>query len=150
MAAAALRAARRSGVNIMALVVSEGWTVPDRTRFCREDTEARHRMVPGFDAGWFERGVLEVLDGDAAGLKGVIKRDEPLNGGRAITLWSELRARVRPGDLVRLTAGCDKRAETCRFKFDNLINFQGFPDIPGNDWTTAVPTSSNSAGGSRR
>ena len=115
-----------------------------------ETTRLVFDTVPGFDAGWFERGVLEVLDGDAAGLKGVIKRDEPLNGGRAITLWSELRARVRSGDLVRLTAGCDKRAETCRFKFDNLINFQGFPDIPGNDWTTAVPTSSNSAGGSRR
>ncbi|MDO7631675.1 MAG: phage BR0599 family protein, partial [Loktanella sp.] len=36
---------------------------------------------------------------------------------------------------------CDKRAENCRVKFDNLVNFQGFPDIPGEDWLMSVPRS---------
>lgn len=106
--------------------------------------------VAGFDAGWFQRGVLEALGGAAAGLRGVIKADVVGVDGREITLWSALGADLALGDTVRLTAGCDKRMETCRFKFDNLLNFQGFPDIPGNDWTVAVPASATATGGSRR
>lgn len=107
-------------------------------------------QVPGFDDGWFQRGVLEVLDGPAKGLRGMIKRDLATAGARQITLWAALRAELSSGDRVRLTAGCDKRWETCRFKFDNILNFQGFPDIPGNDWTMAVPSSATATGGSRR
>jgi len=106
--------------------------------------------VPGFDDSWFQRGVLEVLTGEAAGLKGMIKQDVQGASGREITLWSVLGAQVAVGDSVRLTAGCDKRMETCRFKFNNLANFQGFPDIPGNDWTVAIPASATATGGSRR
>ena len=32
------------------------------------------------------------------------------------------------------TAGCDKRRETCRDKFANILNFQGFPFMPGSDF----------------
>lgn len=35
--------------------------------------------------------------------------------------------------------GCDKRWATCRAKFGNGANFQGFPDVPGDDFLTAVP-----------
>lgn len=34
---------------------------------------------------------------------------------------------------------CDKRWATCRAKFGNGANFQGFPDVPGDDFLTAVP-----------
>ncbi|MFT6426340.1 MAG: hypothetical protein ACJAYH_002126 [Celeribacter sp.] len=29
------------------------------------------------------------------------------------------------------------------FKFDNFLNFQGFPHIPGEDWLTSYPQSSD-------
>ncbi|MFD2844660.1 phage BR0599 family protein [Paracoccus cavernae] len=41
------------------------------------------------------------------------------------------------GDQVRLSAGCDKRAETCRLKFANFLNFRGFPHLPTEDWLLA-------------
>lgn len=41
------------------------------------------------------------------------------------------------GDRVRLVAGCDKRAETCRAKFVNMANFRGFPHLPPEDWLLA-------------
>lgn len=48
-------------------------------------------------------------------------------------------------------ADCDKRRETCVGKFGNGINFQGFPDIPGDDFLTAVPVEGGrNDGGSRR
>jgi uncharacterized phage protein (TIGR02218 family) len=53
--------------------------------------------------------------------------------------------------MIRLEAGCDKRFETCRLKFANLLNFRGFPDIPGDDWLVSTPaTGAQNAGGSLR
>ena len=43
------------------------------------------------------------------------------------------------GDRVRIEAGCDKAEDTCRLKFANMVNFRGFPDIPGEDWLMAFP-----------
>lgn len=34
------------------------------------------------------------------------------------------------GELVRVYAGCDHSPDTCQAKFDNLINFGGFPFVP--------------------
>ena len=92
-----------------------------------------------------------MLTGQAAGLWASIKRDVTEDDARLIETWEPLRAPVLVGDQVRLIAGCDKRFETCRLKFNNLLNFQGFPDIPGEDWVMAVPRSTNpNTGGSRR
>ncbi|UWP90072.1 DUF2163 domain-containing protein [Aliiroseovarius crassostreae] len=95
-----------------------------------------------FDSGWFEKGRLSVKTGDGAGLVGLIRKDKVLPGGaREITLWEALRAEIVAGDVIRLEAGCDKRAETCKAKFDNLLNFRGFPTIPGEDWLMSYPVS---------
>lgn len=107
--------------------------------------------IAGFEPGWFARGRLTVLSGAAAGLWGAIKQDRQEGGSRVIELWEPVRGGIAAGDAVRLEAGCDKRLETCRLKFNNLINFQGFPDIPGEDWVVAVPKSSGAnTGGSLR
>lgn len=100
---------------------------------------------------WFDRGRVEVLDGTAAGLSGMVKSDVPAGEGRRVSLWEEIRAPMSPGVRVRLTAGCDKRAETCRAKFDNFMNFRGFPHIPGEDWVMAYPRQGDrNSGGSLR
>ncbi|WP_439522850.1 DUF2163 domain-containing protein [Marivita sp.] len=106
----------------------------------------------GFDAEWFQRGRLTVLDGQANGLWGAIKRDILYaDGTRQIDLWEPLRAVIAIGDRVKLIVGCDKRFETCRAKFDNLVNFQGFPDIPQEEWILIHPTMARSrTGGSLR
>lgn len=111
----------------------------------------RFAGMGGFAEGWFRHGVLTVLGGAAQGLQGLIKRDQTEDGLRVIELWHPLRAVILRGDDLRLEAGCDKRMQTCRMKFDNLLNFQGFPDIPGDDWTITDPARSPRLdGGSRR
>lgn len=107
---------------------------------------------PGaFEPEWFRRGRLDVLSGAAAGLWGAIKHDTLETGARRIELWQKLRVRLLAGDRVRVVAGCDKRTETCRLKFNNLLNFQGFLDIPGEDWVMAVPRADGAnTGGSLR
>ena len=108
--------------------------------------------LSGFDSGWFTRGLVRVLDGAAQGLSGTVKRDAVgADGVRRLELWTELRAPLAEGDVVRIVAGCDKRFDTCRFKFNNALNFQGFPDIPEEDWVMLNPGAAPAqAGGSRR
>ena len=88
---------------------------------------------------FFEQGRVEFLDGAGAGLSATIKHHDTVGGRQRLTLWEAVPAQVRAGDRVRLTAGCDKRAETCREKFLNFVNFQGFPHLPSDDWVAAVP-----------
>lgn len=93
---------------------------------------------PAFDAAWFDHGRLEVLSGAAQGLHGAIKNDTARPGGqRIIELWSSLGILPATGDQIRLTAGCDKAADTCRLKFRNHLNFRGFPHLPSEDWLMA-------------
>lgn len=89
-------------------------------------------------AGWFEHGRVEFLDGPAAGLTGVVKIDRVLpEDAREIELWAAPGAAPRAGDRLRLVAGCDKQAATCRGKFLNFLNFRGFPELPPEDWLLA-------------
>ena len=105
----------------------------------------------GLDEGWFARGRMEVLEGPTKGLWGMIKHDRLQGERRVIELWEPIRGAVEAGTALRLVAGCDKRMETCRLKFDNMVNFQGFPDLPSEDWIMAVPRASGAnTGGSLR
>ncbi|MCX7299279.1 MAG: DUF2163 domain-containing protein [Rhodobacterales bacterium] len=110
----------------------------------------RFGTLSSYAPRWFERGRLRVLSGVAAGLSGVIKHDQTdAAGQRVIELWGPMRVAVGPGDQVRLEAGCDKRAETCRFKFNNMLNFRGFPFVPGEDWLVSIPISQDDNTGGR-
>jgi len=107
----------------------------------------RFSGLTSFAAGWFQRGRLVVQSGAAAGLVGVIKADKQDGALRVIELWAGLGVDLTSGDVVRLEAGCDKTADTCRIKFDNFLNFRGFPHIPGDDWLASYPTSMQSLDG---
>ncbi len=100
-----------------------------------------------FEDRWFEKGRLKVLTGAAVGVIGIIKNDRILDPGRTVELWQNIGPILAVGDVIRLEAGCDKRAETCRLKFDNFMNFRGFPDIPGDEWLASYPVSSQSNDG---
>ena len=94
----------------------------------------------GFDAGWFQHGRLSWISGANAGTTSVIKSDGPgPDGARHLVLWRKPGSAVLPDDSFKVVAGCDKRASTCRTKFDNFLNYRGFPHLPGDDWVTAYP-----------
>ncbi len=99
----------------------------------------RFTTLGGIPDGWFKHGRMAMLGGTAQGLIGLIKRDVMDGADRVIELWQPFRANVVAGDQLRLEAGCDKRMGTCRKKFNNIVNFQGFPDLPGDDWSIATP-----------
>lgn len=103
----------------------------------------------GYASGWFAQGRVEVLEGARQGARSVIKADHGTGQDRLVSLWDDLGLAV--GDRVRLIAGCDRLAGTCRTKFANFLNFRGFPDIPGEDWLMQAPQRSRFVdGGSLR
>lgn len=96
--------------------------------------------LDGFAEDWFLRGRITVTSGKASGIAGVVKRDRIEDGLRVIELWEALRSDIALGDTVRVSAGCDKHHDTCVLKFDNILNFRGFPDIPGEDRALSIPS----------
>lgn len=101
----------------------------------------------GIAAGRLVRGTVKVLDGVATGLIGMIKTDSSLDGTRSIELYQRIEADLVIGDRIRVSVGCDKTAATCKDRFDNLLNFRGFPHIPGEDWLMSYPVASGSNDG---
>lgn len=90
--------------------------------------------IEAFADNWFTRGRLVWTSGVNAGRGGDVKRHRAGSPDHRIELWQPMAGPVGVGDQFTLTAGCDKQFATCRAKFANAVNFQGFPHMPGNDF----------------
>lgn len=86
--------------------------------------------LSGYDEGWFTMGSVDI-DGQIIGIR--------RHSGNTLELWREPDVLINPSDTVIVTAGCKQDADTCRVKFDNILNFQGFSLMPGNDRLTDYP-----------
>lgn len=97
--------------------------------------------LDGFEDGWFSAGRLQWTGGANAGLAIEVKRHRTDDSGVVFDLWQAMPEPLAAGDAFVVTAGCDKRFDTCRNRFDNIVNFRGFPHIPGNDFVTRYAVS---------
>lgn len=88
--------------------------------------------LDGFADGWFTQGRLVFTSGTNAGFACEVKT-HGMAGGVRLELWQRPPEPLDVGDAFTVTAGCDKRFETCRDRFANALNFRGFPHMPGND-----------------
>lgn len=80
--------------------------------------------------GWFDEGKITWTTGANAGLSMEVKAY--LEAGGSIELQQPMPFAVEVGDEYEIVAGCRKRfTEDCKSKFDNAVNFQGFPHLPG-------------------
>lgn len=59
--------------------------------------------------------------------------------GSTLELFEPLPATPSPGDALTLKEGCNRTREMCRDRFDNVVNFRGFPEVPGSDQALKVP-----------
>lgn len=118
-------------------------------RRCRIDMAARMRLtrvtaipdaatVDVADAAGgnaYGYGRLRWIGGANSGLDTTVLR----SAGTRLTLREPPPFQAAPGDLIELREGCDKRLETCRSRFANVVNFRGEPQLPGNDLLTRYP-----------
>ncbi len=108
-----------------------------RTRLASCDADGFVVVEAAGDMDRFGFGRLEWIDGANSGLSSAITGTDA--GG--LRLREPPPFAVTPGCAVRLTEGCDKRLETCRDRFANVVNFRGEPHLPGNDLLTRYPGS---------
>ncbi len=94
--------------------------------------------LAAFADGWFTAGKLTFTSGGNAGV-GMDVKTHRNNSGVSFELWQAMPQPIAPGDTFIVTAGCDKRFATCRDRFTNVVNFRGFPHIPGNDFVVRYP-----------
>ncbi|RAH98782.1 beta tubulin [Acuticoccus sediminis] len=82
--------------------------------------------------GALANGVAEMASGADLGSRAAIVRHSGAGEVSVVDLRSAFLS-VVAGDTVLVTPGCDKRFATCRDIFANVVNYQGFPHLPGND-----------------
>ncbi|MBM3552724.1 MAG: DUF2163 domain-containing protein [Alphaproteobacteria bacterium] len=97
-------------------------------------------LSQNFDSGFFSGGALNFTSGANQDARFTVKshRQEELRA--TVTLWTSPGGAIIAGDEVLMTSGCDKSPTTCRLKFSNIVNFRGFPHMPGNDRVIAYPS----------
>ncbi len=122
------------------------WQAAGRVSGQPEDATLSVSLARAVPEGLFSAGRLVWTGGANAGAAADVR----LHMGDLLELWERPARPVAGGDSFTLTAGCDKRLATCRDRFANAANFQGFPHMPGNDAVMrAVPGSApNLDGGS--
>jgi uncharacterized phage protein (TIGR02218 family) len=102
----------------------------------------------GFADDWATRGVIRF---DGVGKSLAVKRHRLAGGVTRLSLWATPPFAVNAGDAVTLFAGCDKQFGTCRAKFNNAVNFRGFPHMPGTDFVMSFASEGDArnSGGKR-
>lgn len=80
--------------------------------------------------GYFDGGLITWTSGDNDTYSMEVKTS---TSAGVITLQQAMPNATVIGNAYSLSAGCDKLRATCKTKFSNIINFRGFPDVPGGD-----------------
>lgn len=103
-------------------------TVTDNRTFTVADT---------LTEGDYDGGKLTWTTGNNAGTVIEVKTTTD----HLITLYDVLFYAIEPGDTFDMEEGCDKFSDTCRDRFNNLVNFRGEPFVPGPDLASRAPDS---------
>lgn len=83
----------------------------------------------------FQFGSLRFLGGSLSGLTQTIVD----TADRSVRVRDDLSSKLSVGTGVQLLQGCDKRPDTCRTRFRNMMNFRGEPHVPGTDFLMRYP-----------
>jgi len=122
--------------------------------------------LENFGANWFRNGIITVTSGANAGQSrrvmlsssSKLSNEDFVRYGMSLDNWSLFSAvyilmptnvgvlyldkpfwnEFAVGDAFSVWAGCDKSSDTCKNKFNNLINFLGFEYIPESDTALKV------------
>lgn len=98
------------------------------------ETQVRVSGLDAAIAGFYRQGVFQFTAGANTG-HAVDVEDHRVDGdGVTLSLWLPPPLPLAVGDTFTVTAGCDKSFATCGAKFFNILNFRGFPHMPGSDF----------------
>lgn len=91
------------------------------------------------DAGWWTGGLLTWTSGNNNGRR-VEVRFQSLSGSTAtFELFEPMQADIAANDAFSITTGCEKTIGVCNSKFNNVLNYGGFPRVPQQDFILSYP-----------
>lgn len=93
-------------------------------------------FVGSYADDFWNKGTVTFTSGAILGCRPVEIFDWTAAG--VMTLWTSLPEAPQVGDTLTLTQGCGKTRADC-LAYDNVINFRGFPDVPGSDQVLRYP-----------
>lgn len=96
---------------------------PHQVTFTNVASVAAERYIVGF---------VRFNTGLNAGLERLIKHHSISGGNNVIILQDVFPFAIDTGDEARLEEGCDHLFATCSDIYDNALNYQGEPHLPGN------------------
>lgn len=104
-------------------------------------TDAQHFADSSRSEGgdWFAVGSIRFTTGDNVGLKPLEIKSYLADG--SIETFEPAYYPIQVGDEYEMVPGCRKRMiEDCKDKFDNVLNYGGFPSIPASSQYQQVGT----------
>lgn len=111
----------RCRVDLNAITVSGSVQSSDYNFYIIDNTRTEN-------SGYFNGGLLKFSSGDNMGLSVEVKNYDKETG--RIDFQANFPRKIKAGDTYIMHPGCDKRRDTCRDKYNNIINFRGVPSIP--------------------
>lgn len=84
--------------------------------------------LPSVEANFFVGGLLTFTSGANNGYGKEVKTHTvgSPNTVNSLTIYEPFAADIEVGDTFTLKPGCDKSAATCKARFNNIVNFQGY------------------------
>lgn len=123
----------RCGVNLAPLTqTGTVVTVTSRSAFTASG-------LTGAPDGWFNDGLMTFTSGANNGVGREVKRW--IDSTDSFELKLPFPYNVLVGEMFTVFPGCDLNLSTCLAKFNNVVNFRGFPYIPGRDAAVRYPDS---------
>jgi len=92
----------------------------------------RVKGVEQYESNWFRGGLLTWKTGLNINRSIEVTEHIKSDGSVVLHFWKPLPEPVQEFDTFEVRVGCDKEFATCKNKFANTVNFQGFPHMPGN------------------
>jgi uncharacterized phage protein (TIGR02218 family) len=87
--------------------------------------------------GWYDGGELTWTGGANAGRTVAVRSWDAATS--MLSLFLPALYPMQVGDAFTIRPGCDKSFATCQAKFDDVVNFRGFPHVPGTDQVLSYP-----------
>jgi uncharacterized phage protein (TIGR02218 family) len=87
--------------------------------------------------GWYDGGELTWTSGANTSQTVAVRSWDAATG--TLMLFLPALYPMQAGDDFTIRPGCDKSFATCQAKFDNVVNFRGFPHVPGTDQVLSYP-----------
>ena len=109
------------GISLAAVTVTGTLTAVTNNAIVRDATRTEA-------ADWFGTGTLQFTSGANAGLRPLEIKAYAADG--TITTHEAFHYPPVVGDTYVMVPGCRKRLADCRDKWNNVVNFGGFPHIP--------------------